>query len=553
MFRKLTNTLILVVCMAMVFPVFVTGVAGEADIPEPMDVTFYLWGEKPTGMDDVVAEFESQTADILNMELYFDWTPLADYGNKIKLKLAAGEEVDSCFDAQWISLVSFVAEGVYTDLTDYFHNDAYPGLKAAFDPDLMSNNTLGTGRYYGIPFTQAYGTAPLIAIRGDLREKYGVPPVNDPETFRQYLDAIATNEPNMVPFACSKTDRTPTWVFRDELYRRPIEKLNAGVWEGITLVAGINADVYVEDYQLLGVYVNREPISARADFPAPYNEPDLIYFDMAYDFYQKGFIDPDVMTVTDMAGQFTSGKAASVYWNTAVYLDIANGLAASVPESKLEWYVVNPPIREGLTGQVQGTYSAWNFQCIPASTSKEKADRIMEFYDWMFSSTANHDLFEYGIEGRHFIAVGDDQYKLPDDLKAADVYAFPGYLFSWNANFIRLSADMPQEVFEANKKGNDPATYYNPIFSGFTFQPGPVETAIANPEFAVISDEWTAFEFGVVGEVAPAATALYDKFGSNAALMEDVAVIKAEFTKQFQEYLDERKLLDEVNGTVYPK
>jgi len=549
MFKKLVRALAALMCLAMAFPVFP---AGADAVPEPMEVTFYLWGEQPVGMEDVIAEFERRTADTLNMKLYFDWSPISDLPNKIQLKLSAGEEVDANFDAQWMRLITAIADGVYTDLTEYFHNDDYPGLKAAFSPDLMSNNTLGTGKYYGIPFTQAYDTAHMIAIRGDLREKYGVPPVTDLETYLQYMDAIAANEPNMIPFA-TNVGREPTWVYDSVNYRVPIEKLNAGVWAEFFVMTNFSVDMYIEDYELKAVYVWGEPESARADFPEPYNKLDLRKYEMAYDWFQKGYLDPDAMTVEDGSGQFTSGKGASLYWDAANYLAISNALAASVPESQLEWYIVNPAVSGNLFGVMRGNYTAWNFMCIPSTTPKAKADRIMKFYDWMFSSLENHDLFELGIEGTHFIAIGDDQYRMPDGLDAADVYAMPGYQFTWNANFIRLSADMPPDVLAANKKCNDPSTYYNPIWSGFTFQTAAVENEIANPDFAIIADEWKLFHRGLAGEVGPAAAALLERNGNNTALMEDIAVIKAEFIRQFQEHLDARKIFDEENGTVYPK
>ena len=59
MIRKHIRTVLVLLCLAMVFPVFS---AGANSVPEPMEVTFYLWGEQPTGMEDVIAEFESRTA-----------------------------------------------------------------------------------------------------------------------------------------------------------------------------------------------------------------------------------------------------------------------------------------------------------------------------------------------------------------------------------------------------------------------------------------------------------------------------------------------------------
>jgi len=545
---RVLRTMALLVCLVMALPIF-----ARSSGLDPIEVTFYFWGDKPNQMDDVIAEFESRTADSLNMKMYMDWTPIADYPNRMKLKLSAGEEVDACFDAQWMNLNTFIADGIYTDLSPYFNNDEYPALKAAFDIGLMSNNTLGTGKNYGIPFTQSYGVAPLVYLRGDLREKYGIARIDSPELYREYLQAIVDNEPNMVPYACSPNVYWPDSVFTNELYRWDIDRLNAGVWKVDSIITGVTAEMYIKDYQIQSVVLSGEPESAYADFPEPYNKRDLTRVEMANEFYNKGFLDPDVMTVTDPSGQFVAGKAASLYWDTANFVSLKNGLAASVPDGKIEVYQPNPIYREDLKGMQVGNYAAWNFMCIPVTTSKEKADRVMMFYDWMYSSAENHDLFEYGIEGRHFVAVGDDMFKTPDGVDMATNYAFPGYQFTWNANFVRLSADMPEDIRNYNKKGNDPETYYNPIFSGFTFQVGPVEMEASNPDFATFKAERDNINFGVVNDVAAAYEALDAKYAANQAMQEDIAAIKAEFIRQFQEHLDARKIFDEENGTVYPK
>ena len=67
----------------------------------------------------------------------------------------------------------------------------------------------------------------------------------------------------------------------------------------------------------------------------------------------------------------------------------------------------------------------------------------MKFFDWLYSSKDNHDLFEYGIPGKHWQAVGDNQIKLLDEAKN---YNFPGYELTWNPAMIRLNSDLDETV-----------------------------------------------------------------------------------------------------------
>ena len=532
--------------------------AAEAQVEEenglePLDVTYWLWGEKPYDMDMVLDEFYDRTKDILNMKLSINWTPLEDYGSLIKLKLSAGEAVDGCFDAQWINMTAFIAEGNYYDLTDYFLNDKYPGLKYAFDANYLNNNTLGTGRNYGVPFSQSFGVAPLFAIRGDLREKYGAPKVVDIDTFKQYLEAIKTNEPNMVPYAASPSTWATQAILMNELTLQDLDAKKKGVFLGAFYTAGIPAfSVYIEDYQVKAL-ASQLFTSDFAGFPEPYNENALTmyYAEFARDFYENGYMDKDLLTVTDTGGQFTAGRAASVYWDTANYQAVKNALAASVPEAVLEIYQPDPIYRQGLLGRTPGAYQVWNFFCVPVTTPQNKLDRIMMFFDWMYTSKENHDLFERGVEGKHFVPIGDDMFKIPDGVDPATNYVMYGYQLTWNPNFIRLSADYPDEVVKYITQCNDPENYYDWLLSGFQVVRENIETQMANPDLATYSTMFNNITIGVVPNPKQAILDLEEEIRANSFLMDDINVIYAEIEKQLQEYLDWRKDYDRENNIVY--
>jgi putative aldouronate transport system substrate-binding protein len=330
-----------------------------------------------------------------------------------------------------------------------------------------------------------------------------------------------------------------------------IAKQEAGLWD-VVLAPGIVATLYVKDYEVLDCVLSAETRSAKANLPAPYNTDDTSTMKKVREWYEKGYIEKDVITRTDASGTFTAGKAASFMWDTAQYNATLSALTQSVEGAKLEVYVFNPIFSEGLKGISQGSYTAWNFICIPVTTSDVKTDRIMMFFDWMFSSVENHDLFEWGIEGKNYTAIGDDQYGYPEGLDLSTNYNFPGYELTWNPNFIRYPVGYPEDVLSVMKQANDPATYYDPLLSGFRFNSEPVKNEMANPDFLLAKTRTDNLAYGIFEDVDAELAAIDQEFSNNSLLQEDIKAIKEEVIKQAKVYLAERKALDAERGTKYP-
>lgn len=131
--------------------------------------------------------------------------------------------------------------------------------------------------------------------------------------------------------------------------------------------------------------------------------------------------------------------------------------------------------------QIGTTFQAWNFACIPVTC--KNPDRVMKFYDWVFSSQANDDLFELGVEGVHWNAVGDNGYEASTNPATGNNYNFSGYLMTWNPTLTRQSASIPEIILSDIEKCTDQTYFYKEIASGFSFDSSAVKT-----EAALISD-----------------------------------------------------------------
>ena len=168
----------------------------------PVTLKGMLFGDQPKDMQAVLGnEFEKRTKDTLNTKINIQWNPISDHKQKVKLMMAAGEEMDFVFDAEFMNLKELVPQGAYAQLDKYFNNDAYPGLKKAFPPEYIEANKRYDRHVYTIPFTQYYYDLPVIYIRKDLREKYGFQPIRSYDDLQQFYDKVLENEKGVTPLA----------------------------------------------------------------------------------------------------------------------------------------------------------------------------------------------------------------------------------------------------------------------------------------------------------------------------------------------------------------
>ncbi|MDG0790841.1 ABC transporter substrate-binding protein [Cohnella ginsengisoli] len=514
------------------------GAAGEKT-PEPLTLNIMLWGDKPKQFDEVVAEFERRTKDTLNLKLKVTFTPQADYVNKLKLKLSAGEQVDIAFDAPWMNMNAFIAKDSYTNLDGYFNNDQYPGLQKAFGSGYLENNkftgTDGQLHTYGMPLGQYLSDMPVIYYRKDLAAKYGMSDIKSFEDLTAYFDQVLANDKNMIPFVIRNDGNYGATAAIDFNKDLPV-KYEAGLWD-LNLAPNVVATLQLDGKTVKGVKLTGDKQDSAAAFPAPFNQPDYTTYQTIREWHDKGYIEKEPIVRKDARGTFTAGKAASMMEGVA-NLDAVNAqLKAGVPSAELGMFVVQKTVRDMVQPNptLISDFRVWNFLCIPKTSAN--ADRAMAFINWIFENQDNHDLFELGIKGKNWEPVGDDKFKYPDGIDTLQNYTFPGYMLTWNPNYIRLSANVPDDLVAYYRYVADEKSYVRSALAGFAFNQDPVKNQLANPDFAKISTETLAYQLGMVETPAAGMQKLQAKWESNKTLQSDIAAIKAELKKQVEAFL----------------
>lgn len=499
--------------------------------PEETTLKIYLFGQAED-FDKVVEKFEEETKDTLNIKLDVIWSDGNTHREKIPLMMANQEEADLVFDAYWMNLSTMHNQGAYASLNEYFNNPDYPGLQAAFSADYLEQVTDADGNIFAIPFTQAAEDIPVIAYRKDLADKYGIT-IDSDEKLEEYFQAvqadIAAGTLDMVaPFGVGGT-RGFYWLDHDIYEKRAsnifsIDSSAYGI--GMEMEAAVSED----GKTVLGVATMGDPDEAYAAFPAPYNTNTRT--DRAVNKLTKWaqYTQPDAQTEDDAkTNLFFAGKVAAIEGNISGYSDYDAAVKALGGE--LGVYVYNETMRNG-ESFVSAPLTAWNFLCVPQQSKKK--DQTMQFLNWLFENRENHDLFEYGIEGEDWEAVGEDEYRKIEGSN----YTFPGYELTWNPNFIRTNTDLPDDAKAIVKYGNDPATYITSPIAGFTFD------NTATPElqtaYAAVSAIQTEYQpqimLGLTKDPA-AAQALVEEYYQKAEAA-GLETIRQAVQDQLQAFLD---------------
>ncbi|WP_168120540.1 ABC transporter substrate-binding protein [Paenibacillus sp. HB172176] len=431
---------------------------------DPVTLKIMLFGDRPADLDKVIDQFENQTEDSLNTKLDFEFNPNADHKQKLTLKMSAGETVDAAFDAPWMTLNQNVSLGYYQELDKYFNNDEYPGLKASFSEDFLNANKIN-GHIYAIPLTNAFYDIDVVYIRKDLREKYGMDPIDSYDDLQAYLENVMKNEKNMIPMG-NKGDRGFYKMFNLE------DKLtNAKLISGTT--PAFNVVLSDDGKKVLGAVTLGDSADKFADLPAPFNDP--YYFYPQYDKYVEWnkYIQTDVLSEKDHGALFASGKSAASEGTIGGAASTREKLKSAVPGADIEYFIYNSHVRNMEEGAIGTDYKAWNDIVIPV-TSKN-IDRTMKLFDWIFSSQENHDLIELGIEGQHWTKDGDRYYKMTDQTSN---YLFPSYEFTWST-MSRINGNNDEATLKVLDYQSQNSTYYLQPLSGFTFNVEPVKSEVA--------------------------------------------------------------------------
>ena len=431
-------------------------------------------------IEKVVSKYEELTADdpvLSKIKLDFSFVAGGDYKDKLNMAVTAQEDYDLMFCGSWHGLTDFVQDGAFADLSGYFNNSEYPGLEAAFSDTfteaMKTYVKQEDGSYkegiYGINLASYYEDTRGIMYREDLRQKYNCAPITDEDSLMAFVQKVAENEPDMVGLSMYNFFRMDSpWYSakHDNVYTQDnVNLFGDQTW----IYVGLSED----GKTVQNAVVAGDPEEEFAKMPEGYQ----------YDFITEYTVERtkwNPYMFEDRANaDAVAPNAAATYCVLSGYESAVKTAQEAVPGSEYGFYVIDDSQRNMEEGSVICDMVTNNWLVVPEWS--EKKDQVMAFLDWMFGTQEAHDLFQYGIEGEDWEAVGEDGYKA-GPVSEEEKYTMPDYSFTLNPTFIRQSEFVLNngEIKQRVDYEYAESTYQLSPLAGFVFDSSEVETQIAN-------------------------------------------------------------------------
>jgi putative aldouronate transport system substrate-binding protein len=487
--------------------------------------------------DKVLARYRELTKDdpvMSKIDLDFKWVTGGDYRDKLSMAVIAEEDYDLMFCGSWHGMASYIQQGSFADLSEYFNNGEYPGLKKAFPPDFVEamktyvRNDDGSFRtgIYGVNLAEYFEDTRGLIYREDLRKKYNCAPITGEESLMAFFDTVLPGE----------TAIGEEWV---GLNMYNFFRLDTPWY------SGKHRNVFAQDStNVLGdqthIYIGLSEDQTKvlnAVFPGDSQEE----FSKMPDGFRYDFITETAVKRADKWNKYLAasrgsgnvealGALASYCVLSGYESAVRDGLLID-PDAEFGYYVLEESQRNYEKRTVINEMVTNNWLVVPYWS--RKTDAVMRFLDWMFGSREHNDLFRYGIEGEDWEAVGDEGYKILEvDDKAK--YVMPAYSLTLNPSYIRKSEFIRSQP-ELEKRFDymyDFETYRLSPMAGFAFNPSGIQTEVAN--VSALSNE---LQLTISKYDAGEAVRRINNWHTEASKV-GLEKIRAELIRQVQDFLD---------------
>lgn len=441
------------------------------DTTDFLQLRMVLVGDEPSDAAIVHGALSERVREVINASLSIRYLSWADYQLKYSLTLAGAEQLDLIYTSDWCYYQAEAAKGAFYELTEGFVRTYMPRTAQSLPSAAFEQARIG-GRLYMITSSgPGVEGESWIAIRGDLREKHGLPPIETIEDLEAYLLTIARSEPGVTPY-----DAAGTVPLFHILYE---QRHNLA-----TVATG---------YPWITQYVSDDYLPQSGDIRFRYFTPEYLEFAQTMKQYADwGFWSPAALSVARQTrSSFENGTSASLIWNQTIFQAGAN-LEANNPDWYAEYIDLYPDTIRRLTAYTNDGTAIAAFSRHP--------ERAAMCIDVLKNDLAVNDLFKGGIEGVHWIDAGEGLYT-----PGPDAERYPWNHAQWAFNLPRAMARQSTErtQLEIDFEKEQYEKVVDPAFGNFRFDHSPVKGEWATI-LALETEYKRMLELGVTDD--PAAT-----------------------------------------------
>lgn len=392
-------------------------------------------------VNEAVNEYLKEKINATVKMIRVDW---GSYTQKMNVILASNDPVDlfTTFSVTDLTPIGLVNKGALLDSTELFEKYA-PQSLSYFTPTLLDTAKIN-GRLYAMPnylmWAQEAGFTHNIELA--TRNNIDFSNVKKFEDMEPILRTIKANEPGVIPLVLSDLG------FLNPLGGASDPSLN--IWD-------IN--------KFTGVKMDDSSMTVVSAFETP---EFLERAKVVRKWYQDGLINSDAVTTKDVNA--LKPKAFTDYG--AVHADMGLELMDSI------WKPWGTAVKAIAVTPTFSPYNAAQTSMTAIAANSKNPERAAMYLELLHSDPEFSNLFLYGVEGKHYNKV-DGKYR--EAIDGVD-YNLPDWVVC-NCQLKLLAPGQAADTLEQEKMANDKAITAD--FAGFSFNPEPVKTEIANATAAL--------------------------------------------------------------------
>ena len=415
---------------------------------EAVHLHIVVLGSRPDDGDLVYGMLSDMAKRDINTTFEIQYLSIGDYTQRYPLMLSAAEDIDLIYTSSWCFYAQEATKGSFLEVTEEIVKTYMPLTYANQNP-LSFEQAEINGKVYFVPFNKAEFIGSCnnaVLIRGDLREKYNLDPIDSIEAFAEYLECVAEGEAlnGIEPYAASQNN--------DLLVGVTTAYNNWCVINGLSdfFVFKYDENNTIDD--VVFMYETEE-----------YRQNALLMKEWA----DKGFWSKNaIANATATVDSFKNGLSASYIADVNTVGNAAKAVDEEHPEWKVEMYDLNP-------GSIH-TYGSYNGDGFAVTSFSKHPENAFMLLDLLKFDKEYYELFRYGIEGKHWIAVGDDKWEAGPDQSA-----YPYGTGTWgikNSMYERTRTDAWADVAEIFASW----TVVDTPWAAFIFDDSNVKSELAN-------------------------------------------------------------------------
>jgi putative aldouronate transport system substrate-binding protein len=341
--------------------------------------------QTPEGIADVKAELEKGMKDSVNVTMDWIIIPREGFEEKLNTMLVSGDQLDAGVgDMDDLGSMS-TKPGLVRPLDDLLEKYGQ-NLKKAIPQDAWDAVKNSKGEIVAIPAYNRYFWQGAV-IRKDWLDKVGMQVPKTLEELEAVMEAFKKMDANIIPASGA------SW------YMEPLlaAAVNGGVtpnneWDTVdpTGEKVVNGFLHPEYKKFLELY---------------------------HRWIDNGWWNKDFLVTDDQQNEqlFVSGRVGILFTDA----HSADRLEKIIQQTDANGKVTFLPVLDGPGGKAAFIANSGVDRIVWVNQNGPHPERVVQYFDWLFSDKANYMLARYGIEGKDWVKDGD-KWTLPPEAEGDD-------------------------------------------------------------------------------------------------------------------------------------